>query len=106
MTYRTPDPASAADALRAEVARLRAKPARVPMRWIIDTESVAAFAVTAAVIAIGLTGGLCLVGRFIEAGVIYSGAPQERRAFGVCGTLLLVWALAFVRRVPAEGARS
>ena len=110
MTYRDDAPSLRAECvrLRAEVARLRARPARVPMRLVVrPPESLGAFVAGVLATALGMIGALLVLVRFIVDGVVYSGTPREARTVIVAGVLALVWALAFVRRVPAaEGARS
>lgn len=91
--------------LRAEVASLRAKPAKapaVPMRWAHpsfgDNNAVEVFtsALVIAWIAIVVLSTVVFVGT----GTDFLRWPVLHRLVGVLATLTLAWCLAFVRRVP------
>lgn len=89
-----PAPCASCGALRAEVAALRAKPARVPMRWQIawSEGSGGVFLLTLLAWATDALG-------FVVAGA----SASVLRGAAVCTVASLLWTLAFVRRVPADG---
>ena len=92
--YRTPDLAAECDALRAEVAALRAKRARVPMRFVLRAGGAwLAFA--------NVCNALVVVLNAFDG----SHGPWRIARAVWCVLMWSLWALAFVRRVPVEGAR-
>jgi len=102
MTYRdeTATLRAEVERFRAENSALRAKPARVPMRWTLSEAGKSDGA-----------GGLFLIttlGWLADAlGFVGNGAhPAVLRGAAVCAVATLLWALAFVRRVPAAEVRS
>jgi len=102
VTYRTPDPAAELAALRAEVAALRAKPAtRLVVEHYNDGSRDWTLPAAATMFLLN-AAGIGWAAHF----VVYGWRADVQRGAAVLAALLLVWALAFVRRVPAEGARS
>ena len=109
MTYRDDAPSlrGECERLRAEVARLRAKRAPTPSRWplaLLMPDSFALLVAGTVASALCVMGALTVLIRYVADGVIYSGTPREQRVAIVAGLLALLWALAFVRRVPVEGS--
>ena len=95
VTYRTPDPAAELAALRAEVAALRAKPAT---RWSLNEAGRSEGG--SGLVLVTLGAWCCEAIAF----VFYGACPPVLRGAVVCAVASLLWALAFVRRVPAEGS--
>jgi len=102
--YRTPDLAAECDALRAEVAALRAQSARVPMRWqIVRDGSIPREPDTVAtmLVAVHVLASLTWSVGFVAVGW----REWTQRGAAVLIVAAALWALAVVRRVPVEGAR-
>lgn len=93
--YRTPDPAAELAALRAEVAALRAASERVPMRYVVRP----GWQPLALMIAVNTASAALWV-------VVRPWSLWRALDIACAVVSVTAWALAFVRRVPAEGARS
>ena len=105
MTYRTPDLAAECAALRAEVAALRAKRARAPTRWSAQLMAGAVLTPAGAVAALYALAAFWATLMFVIEGLAWFRAPWVVRLALVLAVGAVWWALAFVRRVPVEGAR-
>ena len=99
-----PAPCPSCAALRAEVAALRAVPERVAMRWIIVRDGTCPREpeVTATMLlALHIVASLTWAVAFVAVGW----CVWTQRGAAVLIVAAALWALAFVRRVPADGAR-
>ena len=99
-----PAPCPSCDALRAEVAALRAAPARVPMRWRVASDPRRPDDWSAAA-SLLWTYVLVAVAVWAVSFVAVGWREWTQRFAAALAAGVALWALAFVRRVPADGAR-